>query len=115
MSVIDDRNPLEDAITRHYARQQEGLPPPVFKTEHLRRPYTRWLNEYFPVPRPLGGWVEPIPSFEWWLEHRWPELQTPFTAASAFPVPERPALADTAPEESSSRDAPVQQTLPLGD
>ena len=93
MSELPD--PLDAAIARHYAREQEGLPPPVPSTMHLWIPHRRWLREYFPLPRPVGGWPEPIPSFEWWLEHRWPQLQregiTPPASAPAPVSSRRPA------------------------
>jgi hypothetical protein len=79
---------LDDAVARHYARQQEGLPPPAPSTAHLRIPHRRYLRKYYPVPRPPGGWVEPIPTFEWFLQHEWPAVSA--TAAAAPPDPAAP-------------------------
>lgn len=80
---------LDRAIAKHYARQQEGLPPVSPSQDYLRVPFSRYLREYYPVPPPPGGWVRPIPTFDWWLEHRWP-----------YPVQARPLppVADPAPE-----------------
>ena len=76
----------EDAVARHYAKQQEGLPPPVPSTAHLWQPHRIWLNTYYPVPRPPGGWMEPIPEFRWWYAHIW----LPRTTGPVPPVPGGP-------------------------
>jgi hypothetical protein len=63
---------LDDAIAAHYARQQEGLPPPLPSTMYLWQPHRRWLRTFFPLPRPVGGWPherggEQPPPFDDWL------------------------------------------------
>ena len=50
MSDTDDRDPkdaVEAAIVRHYAREQEGLPPPVPSKAHLQIPHRDWLAEHY--------------------------------------------------------------------
>jgi hypothetical protein len=78
---------LDDAIARHYAKQQEGLPPLPPPTPSLRQPHRQWLATYFPMPPPEGGWGK-APTFEWYLEHEWPAIAAERAAALAAVPPD---------------------------
>jgi hypothetical protein len=75
---------LDEAIARHYARQQEGLPPSPRRPQHWTA-HRRWLSTYYPVPSPVGGWMRPIPSFDWFLEHQWPAIAAEIAATASPP------------------------------
>jgi hypothetical protein len=78
-SFDDDRKrALDEAIVRHYARQQEGLPPPAPSTIYLWGPHRRWLAEQYPRPKvgePSSLWItnpaahHPEPFDSWLREH----------------------------------------------
>jgi hypothetical protein len=66
------RNPLEDAVARHYARATDGLPPPVdphpgYATlveawvDHRRSQQADWLKKTYPdwVPIPITRLAPP--------------------------------------------------------
>ena len=104
---------LEDAIARHYARQQEG-PPPLPSTEYLRLPHRRYLRTFYPLPRPEGGWPEPIPSFDDWLREQgitpaadlYRQHGLTASASTSGALPDSPPAAS--PESgTSSRDVPA--------
>ena len=102
----DDDQPQRDycrdeASVRYYAREQEGLPPPLPSTAYLWIPHRRWLREVYPMPRPDGGWPASNLSFEEYLVREgipvpphWAERRRPTAVAPVDPT------------------APVQQTLP---
>jgi hypothetical protein len=55
MAIIDD---LNDAVVQHYARKQEGLPPPLEPHPGYATlieawiAHRKWLSETFPLPLP---------------------------------------------------------------
>src|SRR5438046_2943682 len=61
--VLDRKRAIEAAITKHYARVTEGLPPPMPSTGYLWGPHRRWLAEQYPQPRPTPH--NPRPFDEW--------------------------------------------------
>ena len=68
MSVIDDRDPLDAAIARHYARDADGLPPPCephpgnASVGEAMVAHRRWLREHYPQGAPAVVLSKPPPA-----------------------------------------------------
>jgi hypothetical protein len=74
MSVIDDRDrdPLDAAIARHYACQQEGLPPlPPSRTD-LYVAHRHWLMERYPERYGAPPQDSQAAKYQAYRDERWP-------------------------------------------